>query len=153
MQLAQFNIARLRYDPDDPRVAPFMKALDAVNAAAERMPGFVWRYADDSGNATSTQVSTNPRVIVNMSVWADAKSLEEFVWKTVHERFYRKRGDWFEPYGKPHLVMWWVEDGHRPSVNEGLMRLATLQAGGPGEKAFGWEELPGASLWRESRCA
>ena len=33
--LAEFNIARLRYDPDDPRVAPFMKALDAVNAAAE----------------------------------------------------------------------------------------------------------------------
>ena len=47
MQLAQFNIARLKHDPDDPRVAPFMQALDKVNAVAERMPGFVWRYKDE----------------------------------------------------------------------------------------------------------
>ena len=153
MQLAQFNIARLKYDPDDPRVAPFMKALDAGNAIAERMPGFVWRFTDESGNATETQVSNNPRIIVNMSVWEDAKSLEEFVWKTVHERFYRKRGDWFDPYGKPHLVMWWVEDGHQPTVSEALMRLGTLQAGGPSGKAFGWESLRDANLWREKRCA
>ena len=49
--------------------------------------------------------------------------------------------------------MWWVEDGHKPSVNEALMRLATLQAGGPGKKAFGWESLQDANLWREKRCA
>lgn len=153
MQLAEFNIARLRHDIDDPRVAAFMNALDAINAMAERMPGFVWRYTDDSGNATSTQISDNPRIIVNMSVWADVASLENFVWNTVHECFYRKRGDWFEPFGKPHLVMWWVEDGHHPSVSEGLMRLATLDAGGPAENAFGWEQLREASLWRDKRCA
>ena len=101
----------------------------------------------------ATQVSQNPRVIVNMSVWEDAKSLEEFVWKTVHERFYTKRGEWFEPYGKANLVMWWVEDGHEPTVSEALMRLGTLQAGGPSEKAFGWESLQDANLWREKRCA
>ena len=49
--------------------------------------------------------------------------------------------------------MWWVEDGHKPSVNEALMRLATLQAGGPGKKAFGWESLQDANLRREKRCA
>lgn len=100
------------------------------------MPGFVWRYADESGSAIGTQVSTNPRIIINMSVWEDAPSLEQFVWNTVHERFYRKRAQWFEPYGKPNVVMWSVEPGHRPDVNEGLMRLAMLQARRPQREGF-----------------
>lgn len=34
MHLAQLNIARLRYDRDDPRLRAFMRSLDAVNAIA-----------------------------------------------------------------------------------------------------------------------
>ena len=30
----------------------------------------------------------DPMVIVNMSVWRDAESLERFVWNTVHKQFY-----------------------------------------------------------------
>ena len=45
------------------------------------------------------------------------------------------------------------EDGHQPTVSEALMRLGTLQAGGPSGKAFGWESLRDANLWREKRCA
>ena len=50
--LAEINIARLKHDSDDQRVAPFMNALDKINGIAERSDGFQWRYTDVSGNAT-----------------------------------------------------------------------------------------------------
>ena len=38
MQLAEINVARLRYPLDDPRVAEFVANLDRVNALAEASP-------------------------------------------------------------------------------------------------------------------
>ena len=55
MHLAELNIARLKYDLDDPRVADFVNNLDRVNAVAERSEGFVWRLKDEAGNAMSIQ--------------------------------------------------------------------------------------------------
>ena len=81
---------------DDPRMAEFMGALDAVNALAERSPGFVWRLKDDSNNATSILVSADPTFLVNMSVWETPEQLEHFVWNTVHKRIYQKKGNWFD---------------------------------------------------------
>ena len=49
--LAQFNIARIRYPLDDPRMAEFVDNVARVNALAETIEGFVWRLQDDSGNA------------------------------------------------------------------------------------------------------
>ena len=34
--LAELNVARLRYDINDPRIADFVNNLNRVNAAAER---------------------------------------------------------------------------------------------------------------------
>src|SRR5262245_45437647 len=107
VHLAQLNIARLRYPGDDPRVADFMDNLDRVNALAERSEGFVWRLKDEAGNATEIQAFDDDMIIVNMSVWRDAESLEHFVWNTVHKQFYRRRAEWFSLMDKQHLVMWW----------------------------------------------
>ncbi len=74
-----------------PRVAEFFDNLDRVNAAAERMPGFVWRLKDESGNATSISAYDDPAMLVNMSVWESAETFETFVWQTVHANFYRRR--------------------------------------------------------------
>jgi hypothetical protein len=41
--LAQVNIMRLRASLDSPDLAPFVAALDPVNALADGAPGFVWR--------------------------------------------------------------------------------------------------------------
>ena len=38
--------------------------------------------------------------------------------------------------GKVHLVLWWVEAGHVPSLDEAKDKLNTLIANGPGESAF-----------------
>ena len=50
-RLAELNIATSVADLDNPAMAGFMNALDAVNAIAERSPGFVWLLKDESGNA------------------------------------------------------------------------------------------------------
>lgn len=151
-QLAQINVARLRFPEGDERVADFFASLDRVNAAAERMPGFVWRLKDESGNATAISAYDNPLVIVNMSVWESAETFEIFVWQTVHANLYRRRTGWFEPLPGPHFAMWWIDPGHMPTAAEGRARLEHLAAHGPCEHAFGWESLAGARLWREARC-
>lgn len=103
-QLAQINIARLRHPEGDPRVAEFFDNLDRVNAAAERMPGFVWRLKDDSGNAMSISADDDPSIILNMSVWEMVETFEKFVWQTVHATVYRRRTGWFEPMDTPHSL-------------------------------------------------
>ncbi|HWB45549.1 MAG TPA: DUF3291 domain-containing protein [Hyphomicrobiaceae bacterium] len=152
--LAQLNVGHIRYPTDDPRMAEFMRALDAVNALAERSPGFVWRFKDDaSNNATNVLVTPDPTFLINMSVWETPAQLEHFVWNTVHKRFYMKKGNWFAPMDKPHFVMWWVPAGHLPTPDEALLRLEQLTNHGPSDHAFGWESLPGVSRIMQQRCA
>ena len=45
--LAQVNVARMVAPLDSPELAPFVARLDAVNAEADRAPGFVWRLLDE----------------------------------------------------------------------------------------------------------
>jgi len=104
--LAELNIGRIKYDLDDPRMADFTNNLDLVNGLAEGSPGFVWRYVDDSGNATNTRPYADPRIIVNVSVWGSVEALERFVFQTVHKRFYGRRADWFEHFEGPAVALW-----------------------------------------------
>ena len=151
--LAQVNVATALDDMESTRLSDFVAALDRINAIAERSPGFVWRLKDDSGNATGIKVSDDPRVIVNLSVWENAESLEHFVWNTVHKRVYAKRKKWFESPQNAHFVMWWIPAGQRPTPAEALERLNDLRANGPSERSFGWESLPNVQLWKKKRCA
>jgi hypothetical protein len=151
--LAQLNIGRFRYPTDDPRMADFMNNLDLVNALAERSQGFVWRLKDDSGNATNFRPFPDPQMAVNLSVWESTEALERFVYQTVHKRFYGRREEWFDKFEGPHAVMWWIAAGHLPTLDEAKERLEYLTANGPSERAFGWESVPAAQLWKTARCA
>ena len=154
MHLAQINIGRFRYPTDDPRMAGFMDNLDRVNAIADKMPGFVWRLQDESGNATAIDGSVfGLDMAVNMSVWETPEALERFVWQTVHKRFYNRKPDWFSTMTDQHFAMWWIEPGHVPTLEEAAAKLSYLRENGPSDEAFGWESLPGSQLWREARCA
>jgi Domain of unknown function (DUF3291) len=150
--LAQLNIGRIRYELDDPRMADFTNNLALVNGIAERSTGFIWRYVDESGNATDTRPYTDPRIIINFSVWESVEALERFVWQTVHKRFYGRRTDWFEHFDGPSVVLWWVPAGHRPNVKEAVARLAHLKQHGPSDHAFDWQ-MASAQLWKTARCA
>ena len=79
MQLAQVNIAQLKYPIDSPELKEFVDNLDPVNALAEQSPGFIWRLKDESGNSTNFTAFGDPRIIVNMSVWESADELKNFI--------------------------------------------------------------------------
>jgi Domain of unknown function (DUF3291) len=136
-ELAQINIARFVLPRDHAANGPFMEALDDVNARAEASPGFIWRLVGDGNNATDVEaVPDNPRLIVNMSVWADITSLAAFAYRNVeHVAVFRRKHEWFEPM-EVSMALWWVSQGHRPSVAEGMSKIALLAARGPSADAF-----------------
>ncbi|QIG78355.1 DUF3291 domain-containing protein [Stakelama tenebrarum] len=134
--LAQINIARLIAPADAPEVAGFFAQLDRVNALADDASGFVWRLQEEGGNATGLQPTPDPRLIVNMSVWSDAESLFEFVYRSAHTPVMARRRDWFERFESAYQALWWVPAGHIPDVDEGLARLWMLDRFGPSPNAF-----------------
>jgi len=142
--LAELNVARLIAPTDDPRVAEFMDNLDRINTLGKRMPGFVWMM-EGSGDAgtgnTDNYIGDDAQMIANLTVWTDVASLKEFVFNTVHKQFYQKRHDWFEVTQDMHFVMWWVPEGHQPTLDEALQRLEHVRARGDSSHAFGWQYL------------
>jgi len=134
--LAQINVGRMVGPPDDPRVVPFMAALDRINALADASPGFVWRLQSESGSATDIQTTDDPLFIVNMSVWADAQALFEFVYRSAHTPEMARRREYFERFDGAYQALWWIEAGHIPSIDEGLSRLWRLDRYGPTPHAF-----------------
>ena len=134
--LAQLNIARFSKPAEHPDNADFVNNLDRVNAIAESQPGFVWRLTGDGNDALDIQAFDDPNVAVNMSVWQNLESLADFVYRNEeHLAIMRRRSEWFEKT-KIHLVLWWVEAGHIPSLDEAKDRLNTLIADGPCDLAF-----------------
>lgn len=152
MQLAELNIAVPKYALDHPAMADFMGNLNRINALAARSQGFVWMHKDDSGHAMH-QPTPWPNAAANMSVWESAADLEQFVWNTVHKRFYNRKHEWFAAMESHHFVMWWVEDGHQPTLAEAKERLDYLNRHGNTDHAFTWAHLPGVKLWQSQRCA
>jgi hypothetical protein len=134
-QLAQLNVARLLAPIDSAQLADFVAALDAVNALADAAPGFVWRLQDESGNATGLQ-PWGDDIIVNLSVWESVEALRSYAFGAGHVEVLRRRREWFAPMGSAYLVLWWVPDGHRPSLEEAHARLELLDAAGPTAEAF-----------------
>ena len=138
-ELAQMNVARLRAPADSPLVADFFSALDRINAVADGSPGFVWRLQDESGNATALR-PMGEDMIINVSVWRDARSLQAFVYRSDHVGVMRRRREWFEKMDL-YLVLWWVPGGHRPTEEEGIQRLNVLRERGPSPDAFTFSNL------------
>jgi hypothetical protein len=140
-QLAQLNVARMTAPLTDPVMADFVANLDPINALAERSPGFVWRFQTDAGDATAVRPYDDDRVIVNFSVWKDAASLRDFVYRGDHAAVMKRRREWFERLEDFYLVLWWVPAGHRPSVQEAIARLEHLKQHGISREAFTFREL------------
>lgn len=134
--IAELNIARMRAPLDDPRMAKFVAWLDPVNGLADESEGFVWRLQTDEGNATAVRAFDDPLILVNLSVWQSLEALKSFVLHPNHSRVMRESRSWFEPLEGPHLVLWWVAAGHRPSPDEARKKLEHLAQHGPTPEAF-----------------
>src|SRR5262245_25548635 len=139
-RLAQINVGRLRAPVDSPLVAEFMAALDPINAMAEAASGFVWRFQTEEGNATAVRPYDDDSILVNMSVWESADHLTEFVYRSAHAEYLRRRREWFERMTETSTALWWVPAGHLPTIDEGIERLERLRADGPSPDAFTFRE-------------
>jgi Domain of unknown function (DUF3291) len=134
-ELAQLNIAVMKEPLDSPRMADFVANLERINALAESSPGFVWRLKTEEGDATALR-PLGDQTLVNMSVWKDVASLNQYVYKSSHVEIMRRRKEWFERMSEASIVLWWVPQGHRPSVVQAIERLELLRAQGPSADAF-----------------
>ncbi|MEO8228450.1 MAG: DUF3291 domain-containing protein [Chloroflexota bacterium] len=134
--LAQLNIGRTVAPIDHPLLADFVANLDPVNALGDSSPGFVWRLQDEFGAATTIRAFDDPLMIVNLTVWESIETLRQFAYRSGHVEFLRRRREWFVPLERPSLVLWWVPDGHRPTIEEARERLDRLTADGPTPAAF-----------------
>jgi Domain of unknown function (DUF3291) len=152
MHLAELNIAVPKYPLDDPRIADFMNNLERINGLGATMPGFVWIHKDDSGHAMNMPTPW-PDAAANLTVWETAEQLEHFVWNTVHKKFYSRKAEWFDAMKSHHFVMWHVEEGHRPTLQEAKERLDHLDLHGNSSYAFNWAHLQHIKLWQSQRCA
>jgi hypothetical protein len=120
-------------------MAEFVAALDAINALADGSPGFAWRLQTEDGDATSIRPFDDELMIINMSVWESIDQLAEFVYRSGHVEVMRRRRQWFERM-RLYLALWWVPEGHAPTVAEARERLEHLQARGPSAYAFTFKQ-------------
>ena len=134
-ELAQLNIAVMKESLDSPGMADFVNNLDRINALAEANAGFVWRLQTEEGDATTIR-PLGDKTLINLSIWVDIEALNDYVYKSAHVEIMRRRREWFDRMQEAHFVLWWVPAGHRPTVEEALSRLETLQKQGPTALAF-----------------
>jgi hypothetical protein len=135
--VAQVNIGRLRAPVDDPLVAEFVAGLDRINALADLASGFVWRLQTEDGNATAVRPVENDELLaINMSVWESVEALADYVYRSEHVAFMRRRREWFERFATSYLALWWIPAGTIPTVPEAMARLTQLDRHGPTAAAF-----------------
>ena len=139
-QLAQLNIAAVRFPLESQQMRDFVDALDPINALAESSPGFVWRLTGDGNDATSLRPFDDDRIIVNMSVWQSLEFLREYVYKSAHTDYLRRRKEWFEVMRDAMVVLWWIPEGHIPTVEEAKAKLEHLRQHGSSPEAFSFRE-------------
>lgn len=134
-ELAQLNIARMKQPLESPGMADFVANLDRINALAENSPGFVWRLQTAEGDATALR-PLGDDTLINVTVWRDVASLNNYVYRSEHVEFMRRRKEWFDRMQEAYLVLWWVPRGQRPTVADAIARLELLRANGPTKDAF-----------------
>ncbi|MCT8161164.1 DUF3291 domain-containing protein [Pseudoruegeria sp. SHC-113] len=152
--VAQMNWGRLLGEVDNPRVAPFVNALDTVNGIADRAKGFVWRLTDADmttpENAPAQVLDADPRVVATLSVWETPAALSAFVHDTLHGKFLARRDEWFAKIDEPTYVIWPIRAGHRPTLAEGKARLSELATNGASDAAYDFKYLSHMSSGTEA---
>ncbi|GAA3239750.1 DUF3291 domain-containing protein [Nonomuraea helvata] len=141
MHLAEMNLAHLRAPTDSPELAEFVALLEPINALADEAPGFVWRLKESEDDPTATVIHEyGDHLLINFSVWESLDTLWNYVYRSAHLDVLRRRREWFLRMAEPYMVMWWIPEGHIPTLAEGMRRLERLKAEGPSPEAFTFKD-------------
>ncbi|HMJ79043.1 MAG TPA: DUF3291 domain-containing protein, partial [Iamia sp.] len=64
------------------------------------------------------------------------EALADYVYRSGHVAFLRRRREWFSRMTSHHQALWWVPAGTRPTVPEAMAKVAHIDAHGPTPDAF-----------------
>ncbi|MEP3630612.1 MAG: DUF3291 domain-containing protein [Hyphomicrobiales bacterium] len=151
--IAELNLSEWKIDANSDAARGFLDNVDKVNAVADRAKGFVWRLLDEQRDEFGRNpVCDTDNVLMTLSVWESAEDLEDFVWNTVHKRIYNRKNDWFGKMTGHELIMWWVDEGDIPTLENARERMDHLNEFGNTDFAFGWDHLDHVKLWQKQQC-
>ncbi len=71
-----------------------------------------------------------------MSTWTTVEAVAEFVYSSPHATFMRRRREWFDRMTQTYQALWWVPSGTKPTVADGMGRVAQLEATGSNSDTF-----------------
>lgn len=128
MLIAQFNLARLRHGLDDPRLVGFSAGASMIRKAALTAPGHVWNAQDVIDDA----------FFATRSLWQSVESLRAFVYSGIHRRYLNRTNEWFVEDEQVNMVLWCVDEGEIPELDDARTRLEGLRQHGPTNRAFGF---------------
>ena len=87
-----------------------------------------------------------------MSVWASPDALKNFMFRTHHRNFLRRKKEWFHNIAEDSYVLWWVPKGHVPTIEEAVEKLDFLRRNGDTPYAFTFKSNFTASEYIEIQC-
>lgn len=120
--LAQFNLAKMKYSLDSFKMSGFVNNLERINNLAEDAPGYIWRSQAANDNIVVEKLF-GPDTVANMSVWSDMESLHNYVYRTDHSKVMSRRKEWFERIDSVYSVLWWIPKYHKPTFIEANEKL------------------------------
>jgi hypothetical protein len=139
--LAQANIVYMRAPLSDPLMAGFVDQLQTINELADNSSGFVWRLQDEAtGNSTAVRAYPDEHILFNFSVWESVEALSNYAYRSQHAIVMRDGRRWFKKSDSPTLVLWWIQSGQLPTVNEAKERLEYLRQHGATPYAFSFKK-------------
>lgn len=138
-QIAQLNLARMLTSLEDPSMKDFVDNVPRINDLGMNTPGFVWILKGESGDATGLR-PFGEDVLINLTVWESIDALYQYAYYSEHVEFFRRRKEWFRHDGVAMVVLWWVPEGHQPTIEEARERIDHLRTHGPTPYAFTFKQ-------------
>lgn len=132
--LAQFDLVKPRFPKNDSRMKGFYESTQYVNNLAEQHSGFIWRELNE--DQALLDELWGKGYLYTLSLWKSPEALKDFLYKTPHNEFRKRGSEWFLPINKPRVVMWWVDEGHVPTLKEAHEKMQILYEVGPSHQAF-----------------
>jgi hypothetical protein len=137
--IAQLNLAKMLTTLDDPSMKDFVDNVPRVNQIGMDSPGFVWILKGEGGDATLMR-PFGEDVLINLTVWESIDALFQYAYYSDHAEFFRRRKEWFHERAEAMVVLWWVPEGHEPTIEEARARVEYLRAHGPTPYAFTFKQ-------------